>query len=307
VGLLLVLIGLLPVFVFGQDGDSDRLRALLKEAPRLPVERINLKVNPPLILEGISAVAADKRGTLYVLHRPVNGNPIVVLDPRGKFIRSWGNGMFTIPHGIRIDPAGHVWTVDANTSKIYKFTRTGKRLLTIDVGGVPDQTRNFCGATDIGFAGKGHIFVTDGYCNARIIEYDAAGKKVREWGKHGHAPSQFSVVHSIAVSRNGTLYIADRENGRLQRFNEGGELLGEWQYGGQFYAVALSRKGELYAAIHPKDVSLDREFHVVKIDLRNGKIVGKVEIRSHQLAVAPDGSLLPATRGSEVVLLKPLK
>ena len=140
---LLVLLALSPVF--GQSADSDQLRALLKTVPQLPVERIYLTANPPLMFEGISALTADQRGNIYVLHRPANGDPIVVLDPQGNFIRSWGKGMFKIPHAIRIDPAGNVWTVDANTSMVFKFTPEGKKLLEISVGDVPDKTRDFCG------------------------------------------------------------------------------------------------------------------------------------------------------------------
>jgi streptogramin lyase len=165
--------------ILGQDTNSDQLRALLKSVPQLPVERIDVKVNPPMMFEGISAVTTDKRGNIYVIHRPADGDPIVVLDPQGNFIRSWGKGMFKIPHGIRIDPAGNVWTVDANTSMVYKFTPEGKKLLEIAVGDVPDKTKDFCGATDIAFAKSGHVFVSDGYCNARVVEYDAAGKKLR--------------------------------------------------------------------------------------------------------------------------------
>ena len=98
-----------------------------------------------------------------------------MLDPHGKLIRSWGSGLFKIPHGIRIDPSGNVWTVDAQTSEVYKFTPEGKKLLEIDVGSIPDKSREFCGATDIAFAQSGHVFIADGYCNARVIEFDANG------------------------------------------------------------------------------------------------------------------------------------
>ena len=213
--------------------------------------------------------------------------------------------MFKIPHGIRVDLAGNVWTLDAHTSMVYKFTPEGKKLLEISVGDVPDKTQEFCAATDIAFAKDGHVFVTDGYCNARVIEYDATGKKVRQWGQRGAGPGEFALPHSIAIGPKGQIYIADRDNGRLQWFDQRGKFLGEWKYGGQFWAVAFSRTGEFYAATHPKDAPLDREFNVVRIDLASGKIVGKFEVRSHELAVAPDGTLLPGTRSSQLVLLKP--
>ena len=299
---LRILFALSPVFA--QSTDSDRLRALLKTVPQLPFELIHVTPNPPLIFEGISAVTADQRGNIYVLHRPANGDPIVVLDPWGNFIRSWGKGMFKIPHGIRMDPTGNVWTLDAHTSMVFKFTPEGKKLLEISVGDVPDKTKDFCGATDIAFAKNGHIFIADGYCNARVIEYDALGKKVTQWGKHGAGPGEFDVVHSIAIGPNENLYVADRENGRLQWFSQGGKYRGEWKYGGQFYTTAFTPTGEFYAAVHPKGVSLDNEFNVVKIDLATGRIIGKFEVRSHELAVAPDGTLLPATRGDQLILLK---
>ena len=61
------------------------------------------------------------------------------------------------------------------------------QLLEVSVGDVPDPCRNFCGATDVAFAQNGHVLVSDGYRNARVIEYDAGGSKVREWGKRGPA------------------------------------------------------------------------------------------------------------------------
>lgn len=290
-----------------QDTDSDRLRALTKTVPQLSLERIDVKVNPPLALEGISAVTADQRGNIYVIHRPATGDPVVVLDRSGKLIRSWGKGMYKTPHGIRIDSSGNVWTVDANTSMVYKFTPEGKKLLEISVGDVPDPSREFCGATDIAFARNGHVFVSDGYCNARVIEYDAAGKKLNQWGKKGTGPGEFNTVHSIGIGPDGNVYVADRENGRLQWFDQKGKFLGQWKYGGQFYTVAFSQAGELYAATHPKGVPLDNEFNVVKVDVATGKLVGKFEVRSHELSVASDGTLLPATRSSQLVLLRPRK
>src|SRR5271166_2515229 len=144
-----------------------------------------------------SAAAADKRGNICVIHRPEDANvdPIVVLDSKGNLLRSWGKGMYAIPHGIRIDPAGNVWTVDAHTSIIFKFTPEGRKLLEISVGDIPDASLPFCGATDVTFAANGHIYVSDGYCNARFLEYTAEGRKLQQWGKPGTGPGEFHLVH----------------------------------------------------------------------------------------------------------------
>jgi DNA-binding beta-propeller fold protein YncE len=304
---ILIVLSLIGASSPTQYSDSDRLRDLTKTVSQLAVDRFELKLNSPLALVGISAVTADKRGNIYVIHRPANGDPVVVLDSQGKLLRSWGKGMFKVPHGIRIDPNGDVWTVDAHTSMVYKFTPEGKQLLEINVGDIPDPSQEFCGATDVAFAQNGHLFVSDGYCNARVIEYDAGGNKVREWGKHGSGPGEFNVVHAIAVGPQGNVYVADRENGRLQWFDPQGKFLGQWTFGGQLYTVAFSQTVELFVSTHPKGVSLDSEFNVIKIDPANGKMLGRFEVRAHELAVAPDGALLPATRGSQLLFLRPRK
>ena len=302
---LLVMLFFLSKPVHAQDRDSDRLRDLTREVRELAVERVELKTNPPMTFEGISALTADTRGNIYVIHRPVSGDPIVVLDPKGRILRSWGRGIFITPHSIRVDPRGNVWAVDAHTSKVYEFTRRGTRILEIDVGGVPDSTQQFCGATDVAFGPQGRVFVSDGYCNARVIEYDRRGRKIREWGRAGSGPGEFNVIHAIVVGPDSHLYVADRENGRLQWFTLDGKFLGQWKFGGQLYSVAFSTSGELYVSTHPKDASLDTEFNVVKLDPVNGTMLGRILVRSHELTIGPGGTLLPATRSRQLLLLRP--
>lgn len=292
-----------------EKADSDALRALTKATPVLQLERIELR--PAVKLEGISMVTADAKGNIYLVHRPTaaDADPVVVLDPTGKMIRSWGRGDYKIPHGIRIDPAGNVWTLDANLSKVFKYTPEGKKMLEIDVGGIPDPKREFCGITDVAFSPKndGHIFVGDGYCNGRVIEYDAAGKKIMEFGKRGAGPGEFNLVHGVAFGPDGNLYVADRENGRIQWFDIAGKFLGQRKYGGQFYNVTFDAGGQLWASVHPKGVSLDDEFNVVKIDNATGKFLGRIEGRSHELGVGLDGSIYPASRSGQLLVFRPKK
>ena len=308
-----------------QRADAEFLRALTKSIPLLPVDRIELKVNPPLTLVGYSAAAADKHGNVYVIHRPVDANvdPIVVLDSKGNFLRSWGKGMYKMPHGIRVDPAGNVWTTDAHTSMIFKFTPEGKKLLEISVGNIPDASQLFCGATDVTFGMNGHVYVSDGYCNARFIEYTADGKKVEEWGKRGTlpldafrsrlgstGPGEFHLPHDISMGPDGILYVADRENGRLQWFDKNGKYLSERKFGGKVYSVANSPTGEVYVGTQPRDVPWGKDAFIFKFDPKSGKILGKIESAAHQLSVAPDGTLLPGTQAektSSVLLLRELK
>ena len=288
--------------------DSDSLRALVAKVPILDIEAVEL--HPNVKLEGISSVTADRAGNIYVIHRPTdkNADPVVVLDRNGKLLRSWGKGMYVIPHGIEIGPDGNVWTTDANTSKVYEFTPEGRKLLEIEVGGVPDPRADFCSVTDVAFSPRrpGHVFIADGYCNGRVLEYDAQGKKVNEFGGgHGSGPGQFNNAHGIALGPDGNLWVADRENGRVQWFDLDGKLLGERKYGGQFYNIVFDPKGEMWAEVHPKGVPLEQDGNVVHFDWKTGKMLGRVPTRAHQLSVGYDGTIYPATRDEHLILYRP--
>lgn len=299
----LAFIALLATELIAQVSAPTGLRARLASAPQLPLRRVDLSVATRPALEGISAVAGDVDGLIYVIHRPSDGDPIVVLDRSGNFVRSWGRGMFKLPHGIRVDRDGNIWTVDANTSIVYKFSKQGRKLLQIEIGNVPAESCGIAptaiGATDIGFSRDGHPFVTDGYCNGRVIEYDQRGKKLREWGQHGTGPGEFNVAHSIAISQQGTFYVADRENGRIQKFDSRGKLLGMWKYEAQVFSLAFNRQGELFMSLRATGAE-DDDMHVVRIDERDGAILGALAVRSHEIGVSADGTLFPGTRNNHV-------
>jgi streptogramin lyase len=219
------------------------LRALLDAAPQAILHGAELPVHAPS--EGwelgmISWVDVDRQGNIYLLQRGEKADPVVVIDREGRVLRSWGKGLYKIPHSIRIDPAGNVWTTDAESSTILKFTPKGQKLLQIDVGEQPPVRRShFVGTTDIAFGPHGRLFIADGYGNARILEYTADGKRVRQWGTAGSAPGQFRLPHGITIDRDNIIYVADRENGRVQKFDLDGNFLGEWPLG-RTYSVRAS-------------------------------------------------------------------
>jgi DNA-binding beta-propeller fold protein YncE len=106
-------------------------------------------------------VAIDRSGVIYVLQRGDKAAPVIAVDKQGKTIRSWGKGMFTVPHSVRVDADGNIWTVDAGSSTILKFTPQGKKLLEITVGEVAAGDRcafpTLCGTTDIAFGPTGRL------------------------------------------------------------------------------------------------------------------------------------------------------
>src|SRR5215467_13345744 len=292
---------------------AGELRALVQHAPRLTGERVDFKIQPPGPDWGIgfpSSVAMDGDGLIYLLQRseepgrpPAHGkaDPVIVVNRDGKVLRSWGQGMFKIPHAIRIDPQGNVWTVDAASSMVYKFTRQGAKLMEISVGGQPADKRGFNGTTDIAFAPNGHLFISDGYGNARILEYTADGKRLREWGSSGTGPGQFHQPHGIAVDDESVIWVADRQNGRLQRFDASGKYLGEFANLGMVTSVAFSR-GELWIGTQQRNEPTTSNGWIMKIDRRSGKILGWVESEHghHVINVAPNGDLISGARPDAV-------
>ena len=278
------------------------LRAVLAGAPKLPMEPAPISVAPPAQdgwgLGMVSWVAADRNGLIYLLQRGDKADPVIVVDRNGKIVRSWGKGMYTTPHAIRVDPQGNVWTTDAASSMVYKFSPEGKTLLQIEVGGQPTPCGNFCSTTDIAFAPNGHLFIADGYRNARILEYSADGKKLREWGSAGTGPGQFRLPHSIQIDRN-VIYVADRENGRIQRFDMEGKYLGEWSQFGKTFGLKLTNDAIWLSSI-PRGPN-GAPGWLIKVDPKTGKLLGYVDAEgNHGMDVMTTGELLQAPGPKQV-------
>jgi DNA-binding beta-propeller fold protein YncE len=175
---------------------------------------------------------------------------VVIFDRDGKFVGSWGEGLFRFPHAIRIVPEnGHdvAWVCDEHLQQFYKFTTDGKLLQTIgerghrsDTGVPSDDFASsawqkvthgggpFNLPTDIAFAPDGAMFMTDGYGNARVHKFSADAQYLFSWGEPGTAPGQFNLPHGVWIDRRGRVLVADRENDRVQVFDQDGKLLNVW-------------------------------------------------------------------------------
>jgi hypothetical protein len=285
------------------EAQNAALEAMMRTAPRLPLVPSPITVTPPdgdgWELGMVSWVAADRNGLIYLLQRGDKADPVIVLDGGGKVVRSWGKGMYTTPHAIRIDPDGNVWTTDAASSMVYKFSPRGEVLLEIEVGGQPDPCGAFCSTTDVAFAPNGHVFVADGYRNARILEYAADGTKIREWGSAGTGPGEFRLPHSVQVDDAGVVYVADRENGRIQRFTPEGRYLGEWSQYGKTFGITLAR-GAMWLSSIPRGPN-NVPGWLIRVDPSTGALVGVVEsLGNHGMDVLPNGDLVHAP-GPELV------
>jgi len=207
--------------------------------------------------------------------------------------------MYTTPHAIRLDPQGNVWTTDAASSMVYKFSPGGQLLMTIEVGGQPAPCNGFCSTTDIAFASDGHLLIADGYRNARILEYSADGKKLGEWGSAGTGPGQFRLPHSIQIDDKGMIYVADRENGRIQRFDREGKFLGEWTTFGKTFGLKLAGDVIWLSSI-PRGPN-GAPGWLIKVARASGKLLGYVDaVGNHGMDVMANGDLLQSPGPNEV-------
>ncbi|MDE2378054.1 peptidyl-alpha-hydroxyglycine alpha-amidating lyase family protein [Bradyrhizobium sp.] len=180
-------------------------------------------------LTDVASVAVDSRDRVYVFNR--GKHPMIVLDRDGHFLRSWGEGLFSRAHGLHIDADDHLYCTDDGDHTVRKCTADGRVLLTI---GIPQKPAPFMSGepfhrcTHTALSPKGEIYVSDGYGNARVHKFSPDGKLVMSWGEPGSDPGQFNIVHNIATDADGFVYVADRENHRVQVFDGNGRYETQW-------------------------------------------------------------------------------
>ena len=180
-------------------------------------------------LTDVAAVAVDSKDRVYVFNR--GEHPMMVFDREGNFLRSWGEGLFNRAHGLHIDADDNLYCTDDGDHTVRKCSADGKVLLTI---GIPDKPAPFMSGepfhrcTHTALSPKGEIYVSDGYGNARVHKYSPDGKLLKSWGEPGTDPGQFNIVHNIVTDADGWVYVADRENHRVQVFDGNGKYETQW-------------------------------------------------------------------------------
>jgi DNA-binding beta-propeller fold protein YncE len=166
---------------------------------------------------------------VYVFNRGTH--PVLVFDPDGRLLRWWGDGVFTRPHGIDIAPDGSVWCTDDGDHTVRQCTPDGKVLLEIGIAGRPApfmSGRPFHRCTHTAISPTGDLYVTDGYGNARVHKFAPDGTPLLSWGSPGIGEGEFNLPHNIACDADGWVYVADRENHRIQVFDGDGRFETQW-------------------------------------------------------------------------------
>ena len=243
-----------------------------------------------ITLAECSGVAVNSKGHVYLFHR--GKQPIIRFNAKGKFIRSWGDDLIGIAHGMRIDRDDNVWVTDIGHHMVFKFNPTGKLLLALGQTDKPGLgTDQFDKPTDVAFGPKGEIYVSDGYGNSRVMKFTKSGKFVKTWGKPGKGRGEFNLPHTIAVDGKGRVIVGDRENNRVQVFDGDGKSLEIWP-GFAPFGLEIDKDGVLFVADGRanKVLRLDPAGKVAGSWGQKGKAPGEFDL-PHMLASDQKGNL----------------
>jgi peptidylamidoglycolate lyase len=258
--------------------------------------------------------------------RPLISRPTIDVfeASSGRHVRSWGANLFVMPHGLTIDRQGNVWLTDVGLHQVFKFRPDGKLLLAVGEARVPGADRtHFDQPTDVAVLADGSFYVSDGYGNARVVKFSAAGEYQFEWGRRGTRPGEFDLPHAVDTDARGNVYVADRSNARVQVFDGAGRFLTQWRSAtmGRPFSVAVSGNravvvdggDQSICSVNPSEAEgaqcgLDRS-GAAEVDL-SGRILGLFgrfgnhdgQFRvAHDVAIAADGSIFVVDVGGQRV------
>ena len=188
----------------------------------------------------VAAVAVDAHDNVYAFNR--GDHPMMVFDRNGNFLRSWGEGLFPRAHGLTLAPDDTLFCTDDGDHTVRKCTLDGNVLFTLGISGKPAPFMSgnpFNRCTHVAIDPRnGDFYVSDGYGNARVHKYSPEGQRLFSWGESGTDPGQFNIAHNIATDKDGWVYVADRENHRIQVFDANGKFETQW--------VNMARPSGLY-------------------------------------------------------------
>lgn len=209
----------------------------------------------------VVGVDTDSRDRVYLFTR--QKAQVLVYERDGTFVRAWGAGFFTErAHGLTVAPDDTILCVDEGAQVIYRLTAEGDLLQTIGTKDFASDTGYdgsslasivragppFNRPTNVAVAPSGDLYVADGYGNARVHRFSADGTLIRSWGEPGTGPGQFNLVHGVAVAADGRVFIADRENDRIQIFSPDGEFLAEWTHVQRPTSLCFDAAGRIYVS-----------------------------------------------------------
>lgn len=264
---------------------------------------------------GIVGVDVNSRNEVHLFHRagrvwgpntprtPIEDPTILVIDGEtGTVLREWGEQHFIMPHGITIDEHDNVWVTDVELHQVFKFNREGDLLLTLGEAGIAGQDgHHFDGPTDVAVLPDGSFYVSDGYGNSRIAQFSPEGRFESEWGSRGSGAAHLNLPHAVTVDGNGDVYVADRENSRIQVFGRKGKFLRQWSSLPieKPFGIAIFRDCLFVTGDAPRTASNSPPVRIARFSLE-GRLLGETTASAadgpggDDITVAMDGSVCAA-------------
>jgi DNA-binding beta-propeller fold protein YncE len=227
----------------------------------------------------VAGVAVDSKDRVLILCR--GAHPIIVFSREGEFIESWGEGIFSNVHGAYIDAEDNFYCVDNGDHTVRKFARDGELVFTIGTANKPAPPgQPFNKPTDLAQAQNGDLYISDGYGNSSVHRFTAGGELIQSWGEPGTGRGQFNLPHGVWVDGK-KVYVADRQNNRVQIFSLEGEYFEEWDNLLRPCDIYFDKRGRVYVA---------ELTHRVSILNKMGEVlarIGGMECSSPDLFIAP--------------------
>ncbi|HAL46486.1 MAG: hypothetical protein FI707_17205 [SAR202 cluster bacterium] len=265
------------------------------------------KLPPGYRWREVAGVITDSKNNVYVFNR--GDHPMMVFDSDGNFIKSWGEGVFTRAHGVTLGPDETLYCTDDGDHTVRQCTLDGEVLMTIGVPGQPaglfsGEPFNRCTHVALD-PDNGDLFVSDGYGNSRVHKYTPDGKLIKSWGEPGADAGQFNIAHNIATDRDGYVYVADRENHRIQVFDRNGNFETMWANVHRPCGIYISDDQRVYVGELGWGMAVNRELPNIgpRISVLNtsGKVLARLGngyglepgqfIAPHGICLAPDKSI----------------
>ncbi|XP_037035974.1 peptidyl-alpha-hydroxyglycine alpha-amidating lyase 1 isoform X2 [Bradysia coprophila] len=327
-------------------GDRKQWRNLPQSQPidvKQEIEKLNTThllqstwPTPSRKLGTVSQVSFDLSGNVVVFHRgdnvwnsetfsirneyqgervPIKDNTLIAFNrTTGSVVYEYGKDLFYMPHGLTIDHEGNVWVTDVALHQVMKFNAKGDMKtpeITLGMAFKPGPSKSqFCKPTAVAVLPDGQFFVSDGYCNSRILKYSKEGKLLFNWGQNSFqgqafdvAPENyFAIPHALAlVPEMDLLCVADRENGRVQCFYTlNGTFHSQYHspiIGDRLFSVAYApiQGGQLFVVNGPTLSLKPEHYNEVRgyvIDMKTKNVVGKTDQQfsnPHDIIVSADG------------------
>ena len=255
-----------------------------------------------------ASLAFDSRGHMFVLYR--GPRPLMEFDENQRFVRAFGEPLRRA-HGFRLDGDGNFWVTDVSTHILEKLDSQGKVLLTLGTKGQAGEWNEAAGSrllnepNDIAIGRNGDIFLVQGHTpgkgDPRVLKFDKNGNFLKTWGGEGTEPGKFNVAHGIALDAKGQLWVADRENQRIQVFDQDGTFIRQMKYAGLPCSFQIgARSIFMVNGFTGQLLKLDLDGNVLAVTGKPGKGLGEFG-EAHFVAVSPKDEIYIADTGNSTL------